>query len=726
MNRELRGGWRKKTIGKKDLVVSTYKIRDEKLADNGIKFEILAKKGGIKVRDWVDKRKMDGNIEVSWKYIKAENKWKWDGENSFKVGRICQQLHRIGLYHMDLKPGNILWDKNGEIAAVIDFDECRDEKIWELEDTTNTLSWVLVSSGNDKRFIDGYKSGGTKIGENDIRKKLLKYLTMRQNEGSPTAWIELAKHRLEGYRQEVKSRQLKKNELIEYRANNKNKKIVLVVGAFELLHWGHLEFLKKAKMMGDLLIAGVASDSSRKRLKGESFPLIGEQTRAETLCFLGNIVDGVVIVDEDNVETELGLLKPEVVVTTIMDWEKGVRKVREEEIIKSYGGKIIKIKHLGPQVSSSKLVERVATMKVEQILFGGASKKSMLKVHRRLKINKEVKVENLEKLGNKLKKQKKKIVFTSLSADLFHVGHARFIQKAKSLGDVLVIGLPSNKSLRELKGPGRPIVDETARAWVLSELSFTDYVVVFDERTILKCLEELKPDVFFTVKEEWNQGLVDSPEAKLMQSIGGKIVRSDRMAPFISASKIIDRAAGELIKEKFAGVLKVAKEEPVINADFDPFSPQAQLTAREKGFYEKVWQTAEGMKCVFCDLKEKYIVTEIDGMVLTVALYPYTDGHLLIIPRRHIESMKELSMEEEKVVFELARIGTRLLRKKYGVENSWFLVREGNGIKVGKTVKHLHFHLIPYQPEVIKMTEVKLNILPETVAQSLREERKNG
>lgn len=702
--------------------MSVYKTEDEKLADNGIKFEIEAKKKGIKVRDFVSKTKISGGIEVRWKYIEGENRWKWGREDSFKVGQLCGQLQNCGLYHLDLKPENILWSKGGEIEAVIDFDEAKKDKVEKWVDVANTLSWVLVSGGDEKEFRDGFESEGDKIDKDKIGADLLKFLTMRQREGNSQAWMELAKKRLESYRQEVKSKQLKKSDLAEYRAKNKSKKIVLVVGAFELLHWGHLEFLKKAKSMGDLLVAGVASDSSRKRLKGESFPLIGEQTRAETLCFFGNVVDGVVIVDEDNVTRELELLKPEVVVTTIMDWEKGVRKLEEEEVVKSYGGKIYRIKHLGPQVSSSKLVERVAMMKVEQILFGKVSLKSMLKVHHRLKINKEVKIENLEKLGMKLKKQKKKIVFTSLSADLFHVGHARFIQKAKSLGDVLIIGLPSNKSLRELKGPGRPIVDETARAWVLSELKFTDYVVIFDENTILKCLEELRPDVFFTVKEDWNQGLAESPEAKLMQLIGGKIVRSERMAPFISASKIIDRAAGELIKERFAGILKVAKEEPVINADFDPFSPQTQLTAREKGFYEKVWQTAGNMKCVFCDLREKYVITEKNGVVLTVALYPYVDGHLLIIPKRHIESMGELSRKEEGVVFELARTGTKLLKKKYGVENSWFLIREGDGIKVGKTVRHLHFHLIPYRPEVIKMTEVKLDILPQEVAKTLREE----
>jgi len=282
--------------------------------------------------------------------------------------------------------------------------------------------------------------------------------------------------------------------------------------------------------------------------------------------------------------------------------------------------------------------------------------------------------------------------------------------------------VPSNASVRALKGIGRPMVDEEARALVLAELEAVDKVVIFDERSVLGCLKRLRPDVFFTVKEDWNVGLTRSPEAKFLRSIGSKIVCSVRQAPFLSASKIIDKAAGELVKKRFSQLITLAQKTPILDADgFDPHSSQNQLAAREKGFYQQVLtEVAKRGKCVFCDLKEKYLIAQKEGVVLTVALFPYIDGHLLIIPRRHVESMTDLKTQERKAIFSLSQKGRQILKKEFGVENTWFLVREGNGIAAGKTVNHLHFHLLPYDPDVIKMTDKKLSLMPLKVARRLR------
>ncbi len=316
----------------------------------------------------------------------------------------------------------------------------------------------------------------------------------------------------------------------------------------------------------------------------------------------------------------------------------------------------------------------------------------------------------------------KTVVFTSGSFDLFHLGHARYLSKAKTLGDILVVGLPSNVSVRMTKGRSRPIIDEKARAKLLMQLEAVDYVVIFSEPTILETLKQIKPDVFFTVNEGWNKGLAQSPEAKFLVNIGTKIVRSKRQAPFLSASKMIDKAAGELIQKKFFDILEVAQKTPILTADFDPHAPENQLAAREKGFYGKVLEeVAKKGKCVFCDLKEKYLIAEQDEVVLTVALYPYEDGHLLIIPRRHMETLDDLTEKERKAVFDLAKKGKELLNKNLKIDNFWFLVREGEGIKAGKTVNHLHFHLLPYDPEVIKMGETELTIKPVDLAEKLRQ-----
>lgn len=718
--KKLDGGWRKETFldEEKKIVISFVEKNKIKKEDflKSIDLEVRAGEKGIPTRKFIDKGEEKNRYWVKWKYIEGEVKWKLNKEESLEVGKILRKLHLIKINHLDLKPGNIIWREN-KIKGVIDFEESTIDNRQSTIDLANTLSWILISGGNQEYFLKGYKN---KINRIKLQDELIKCLHMREQEGSKEAWLLLAKQRLELYQKEVKEKIYKIADLADLREKFKNKRIVFTVGAFDLLHWGHFDYLKKAKKEGDILIVGVSSDGSRKRLKGEGFPLVGDKTRLETLCFFGDIVDGVVIVEEDNVLSVLEKLKPDVFYTVLADWNEGIRKEEEENIVKKYKGKVVKADRFALKVSSSEVMKQVALSKVKQVLFGEIRRQPILKIKKKNFISKEIKVNDLEDLGEKLRKQNKTITFVSLSADLFHLGHARFIQKAKSTSDVLVVGLPNNASLKALKGAGRPIVDETSRALVLSELKYVDYVAIFDERTVLGSLKKLKPNVFFTIKEDWNSGFATSPEAQFMQSIGGKVVRTELQAPFISASKIINKAAGNLIKRKASDLLKLAETEEILNADFDPFSPEAQLTAREKGFYEKVWKQATAEKCVFCDLKEKYIIKEQDGVVLTTALFSYIDGHLLIIPKRHIESVNELNEKEERAILELSRFGTKLLKEKMGVENCWILVREGDGIKAGKTVLHLHFHVLPYDPRVIKMGETKLTMTPLDLANKLK------
>lgn len=726
MLRKLEGGWRKETFLDEELGVIVGYIDKKKISkekfEKSIHSEIEAGEKGFPVRKFLEKGEDKEKYWVKWKYIEGEVKWKWSIKESEVLGVFCAELHKKNIIHGDIKPGNILWNVKGEIVGIIDFEESYQFKfkLAKYEDLANTLSWVMVSGGDKNIFLESYKSCGGKVDDAQISKSLVKFLHMRVNEGNSQAMIVLAKQRLEFYQKEVKEKLYKLSELPELRDKYNKKKIVFTMGAFDLLHWGHFDYLKKAKKEGDILIVGVASDESTRRLKGEGFPLVGEKTRAETLCFFGDTIDGVVVVDEDNVMPLLQKLKPDVFVSTQKDWDEGLRKEEEEKFIQNYKGKVVKVSRFALKMSSSEIMRQAALAKVKQVLLGKVRRQPMLKINKKNAIVKEIKLGGLEELGNKIRKQGKTVTFVSLSADLFHLGHARFIQKAKSLADVLVVGLPSNESLTALKGPGRPIVDETSRALVLSELKYVDHVVIFDERTILGCLQRLRPNFFFTVKEDWNSGFATSPEALFMQSIGGKVVRSELQAPFISASKIINKAAGDLIRRKFDDLLKLANETKVLNADLDPFSPEAQLTAREKGFYDKVWKEAADKKCVFCDLKDKYIIAEKDGVALTVALFPYIDGHLLIIPRRHIETINDLNEKEEKAIFELKALGTKLLKEKMGIENCWILVREGDGIKAGKTVLHLHYHILPYDLRVVKMGEVKLNIAPIDIALKLK------
>src|SRR5580692_2515360 len=89
----------------------------------------------------------------------------------------------------------------------------------------------------------------------------------------------------------------------------------------------------------------------------------------------------------------------------------------------------------------------------------------------------------------------RKIVFANGVFDLLHVGHVRYLKAARSEGDILIVGINSNKSTRQLKGEGRPILTEQARAALVASLASVDYVVIFDELDVRPLLREIEPHV---------------------------------------------------------------------------------------------------------------------------------------------------------------------------------------------------------------------------------------
>ena len=111
------------------------------------------------------------------------------------------------------------------------------------------------------------------------------------------------------------------------------------------------------------------------------------------------------------------------------------------------------------------------------------------------------------------KNEGKKIVFTNGCFDILHRGHVTYLNEAKKLGDILVIGLNSDNSVRKLKGPERPINNELDRGYVLSQLRSVDFVEVFDEPTPLSLINKVKPQV-----------LVKGGDWKIDQIVGAKEV----------------------------------------------------------------------------------------------------------------------------------------------------------------------------------------------------------
>ena len=99
----------------------------------------------------------------------------------------------------------------------------------------------------------------------------------------------------------------------------------------------------------------------------------------------------------------------------------------------------------------------------------------------------------IRKIVKKLKKEGKKIVFTNGCFDILHPGHIKILKEAKNKGDVLIVGLNSDSSVRRIKGKKRPILDEKARLTVLEAIEFVDYIVVFKEDTPYNLIKEIRP-----------------------------------------------------------------------------------------------------------------------------------------------------------------------------------------------------------------------------------------
>ena len=131
-----------------------------------------------------------------------------------------------------------------------------------------------------------------------------------------------------------------------------------------------------------------------------------------------------------------------------------------------------------------------------------------------------LKRENLQELLSKLRKDGKTIVTTNGCFDILHVGHVRYLEETKKFGDVLIVALNSDKSVRRLKGEGRPINNENDRAEVLNALKSVDYVVLFDEDSPADLLAEIKPDVHTKGADYTVETL---PEAKIILENGGRL-----------------------------------------------------------------------------------------------------------------------------------------------------------------------------------------------------------
>lgn len=128
--------------------------------------------------------------------------------------------------------------------------------------------------------------------------------------------------------------------------------------------------------------------------------------------------------------------------------------------------------------------------------------------------------ETAAKLIEELKLQGKKVVFTNGCFDILHVGHLRYLNEAKKQGDILIVGVNSDSSVRQLKGEGRPINNEIDRAEMLSGLKAVDFTVIFEELTPIEILEKLKPSIHVKGGDYDKNKL---PETATVEKNGGEV-----------------------------------------------------------------------------------------------------------------------------------------------------------------------------------------------------------
>jgi rfaE bifunctional protein nucleotidyltransferase chain/domain len=146
-------------------------------------------------------------------------------------------------------------------------------------------------------------------------------------------------------------------------------------------------------------------------------------------------------------------------------------------------------------------------------------------------------LDEIKEIREKFKKEKKKVVFTNGCFDLIHAGHVDYLSKARNLGDVLIVGLNSDASIKRLKGENRPILLEAERAFIISNLKPVDYVTIFEEDTPGRLIKELIPDILVKGADWAIENIVGRD---VVEANGGE-VKTIKFVNDQSTSKIIKR-----------------------------------------------------------------------------------------------------------------------------------------------------------------------------------------
>ncbi len=145
--------------------------------------------------------------------------------------------------------------------------------------------------------------------------------------------------------------------------------------------------------------------------------------------------------------------------------------------------------------------------------------------------------EEIRRIVHQLRQQGKRIVLANGCFDLIHVGHVRYLREAKQAGDVLVVAVNSDSSVRKLKGKGRPLMGERERAEIVDSFEFVDYVFIFEEDNVEQILRELRPH-FHAKGGDYTPETV--PERKVAEEVGAQVIITGG-GKVESTSSIIER-----------------------------------------------------------------------------------------------------------------------------------------------------------------------------------------
>lgn len=148
-------------------------------------------------------------------------------------------------------------------------------------------------------------------------------------------------------------------------------------------------------------------------------------------------------------------------------------------------------------------------------------------------------LKSLKKVIARLKSEHKKIVFTNGCFDLLHYGHVKYLEDAKRYGDILVVAVNSDSSVKRIKGNSRPVVNQKDRLSVIAGLESVDYVTLFNEETPIKVIKTLKPDVLIKGSDWQRSGIIG---ADFVSGYGGKVM-TIKLTAGCSTTKLIKKIA---------------------------------------------------------------------------------------------------------------------------------------------------------------------------------------